>query len=105
MLSIHKMCFQLPNTVEHYLNSRLGSVDKFAWINHTPLSNLLCGQGHAVLRLLSLEVQSVAEAENQASTPTWGSKQETWLYSTSFLNNIANYICFPLQQLILTHEG
>lgn len=81
MLSILKMCCQLPNTVEYYLNSLGGSVDGFAWINHTPLSNPLCGQGHAVLRLLGLEVQSVAEAQDKARPPTWGSKQETWLYS------------------------
>lgn len=56
------MCCQLPNVVEHYLNSLSGSVDGFAWINHTPLSNPLCGQGHEVLRLLGLEVQSVAKA-------------------------------------------
>lgn len=62
MFSIYKMCCQLPNVVEHYLNSLSGSVDGFAWINHTPLSNPLCGQGHEVLRLLGLEVQSVAKA-------------------------------------------
>lgn len=61
MWSIHKMCCLLPDTVEHCLNSLSGCVDEFAWINHT-LSNPLCGQGHAVLRLLGWEVQSVAEA-------------------------------------------
>lgn len=50
----HKMCCQLLNTAEHYLN--FGSMSGFAWINHTPLSNPLCGYGHVVLRLLGLEV-------------------------------------------------
>lgn len=99
------MCYQLPNTVEHYLNSLLGTVDGFAWVNHTPLSNPLCGQGHTVLRLLGLEVQPVAEAQDQARLPTWGSKQETWRYSISFLTNVAYHTCFSLQQLILTQGG